>query len=175
MPTAALFGAGGFNRYSLRDNMRILLFFTLGLMAHMAHSQETYENSVDGKSYIADWKTYKPKGGVAEQKGRVINSGVRLLSTQADFERNTTAEELSKLISYIQEILTKKSEGFNEGGEILLQIALSKENNPDFKMSYQGNLKEEYLESFYEALAGIELRTKQSTVTLQVHFVIKNA
>lgn len=155
--------------------MRALLFIALGVFANFACSQEAYKNPIDGKTYIADWKTYGPKGGVAEKKGRVINSGVRLLSMQSDFERNTTAQELAKLISYIQEILAHRVEPYKEGGEILLQVSLSKENKPEFKMSIQGDLKQEFLQRFYDSLAGIELKTKQSTVTLQVHFVVKNA
>jgi hypothetical protein len=57
--------------------------------------------------------------------------------------------------------------------EILLQIELRKDTNPDFKMSYQGELQQEYLQRFYSALSTIEFKTKESTVTLQAHFLVK--
>ena len=155
--------------------MRIIIVLLLGLGSQLLAAQEDYSNPVDGKTYVADWKTYQPDGVSKPQDGRVINSGVRLLSTQADFEKNTTAEELAKLIGFIQEVLSKESQGYNGSGEILLQVELRKEDNPGFKMSYQGELAEDYLQRFYDALDSIEYRTQVSTVTLQVHFVVKDA
>lgn len=154
--------------------MRIIVVL-LSFYCQLLAAQEEYSNPIDGKTYVADWKTYQPDGGVKPQDGRVINAGVRLLSTQADFEKNTTAEDLVKLIGFIQEILTKESQGYKGSGEILLQIELRKEDNPKFEMSYQGELTEDYLQRFYDALESIEYKTQQSSVTLQVHFVVKNA
>tara|TARA_R110002049_G_scaffold245363_1_gene419294 strand:- start:104 stop:571 length:468 start_codon:yes stop_codon:yes gene_type:complete len=155
--------------------MRIIIVLLLSFFSQLLTAQEEYANPVDGKTHVADWKTYHPDGGAKPQDGRVINSGVRLLSTQADFEKNTTAEDLAKLIGFIQEVLSKESQGYKGSGEILLQIELRNEDNPRFEMSYQGELTEDYLQRFYGALESIEYKTLQSTVTLQVHFVVKNA
>jgi len=155
--------------------MRVIFFFLLGVISQLASAQDEYVNPIDGKVYVADWKTYKPEGGVKPQDGRVINAGVKLLSSQEDFEKNTTAEELAKLIGFIQEALEKESSGNRGSGEILLQIEIRNQEEPDFKMSYQGELTEVYLQRFYEALNTIKYRTKVSSVTLQVHFVVKNA
>jgi len=155
--------------------MRIIIILLLATCSNMLAAEEEYANPVDGKTYVADWKTYQPKGGVKPQDGRVINSGVRLLSTQADFEVNTTAGDLAKLIGFVQESLAKETEGYKGSGEIILHIELRKEDNPDFKMSYQGELTEDYLQRFYNSLESIEFKTPKSTVTLQVHFVVKNA
>jgi hypothetical protein len=159
----------------MRKIMRIVLFFALWIFSRVVFAQEEYANPVDGKIYVADWKTYQPEAGVKPQSGRIKNAGVRLLSTQAEFEKNTTAEELVKLIGFIQEALTKESEGRKESGEILLQIELRKQEQPNFKMSYQGELTEEHLQRFYDALKAIEYTTKESAVTLQVHFIIIDA
>jgi hypothetical protein len=155
--------------------MKKLFGIALLAFAGVAISQGAYKNPVDGKIYIADWKTYQPKGDGVAHKGRVMNAGVRLLNSQDDFEQNTTAQELAKLIGYIQENLTKQAEISSEGGEVLLQITLSKETRPQFKMSFQGSLKQELLQRFYDSLSAIDLKTKKDTVTLQVHFVVKNA
>ncbi|WP_462170604.1 hypothetical protein [Pseudoalteromonas xiamenensis] len=155
--------------------MRIIIVLLLSFCSQLLAAQEEYTNPVDGKTYVADWKTYQPDGGVKPKDERVINSGVRLLSAQSDFEKNTTAEDLAKLIGFIQKVLTKESLGYKGGGEILLQIELRKEHNPEFKMSYQGELTEDYLQRFYDALESIDYKTQQSSVTLQVHFVVKNA
>ncbi|MET0026743.1 MAG: hypothetical protein ABW101_03835 [Candidatus Thiodiazotropha sp.] len=155
--------------------MRAITTFSLILATQFVFAQDVYVNPVDGKSYIADWKTYHPEGGVKEQKGRVVNTGVRFLNTQADFEKNVTVEQLSKLIGFIQHVLTKQTESYSEGGEILLQIELSNTDSPKFKMSYQGELKQELLQKFYDSLSVIELKTKLSVVNCQVHFLVKNA
>ncbi len=162
-------------RYTSRNNMRIIIVLLLSFFSQLLVAQEEYTNPVDGKTYVADWKTYQPDEGSKPQDGRVINSGVRLLSAQADFEKNMTAEELAKLIGFIQEVLTKESQDYKGSGEILLQIELRNEDNPEFKMSYQGELTEDYLQRFYDALESIEYKTQQSSVMLQVHFVVKNA
>ncbi|TVT57383.1 MAG: hypothetical protein FHK82_06250 [Sedimenticola thiotaurini] len=140
-----------------------------------SQAQEEYVNPVDGKRYIADWKTYEPKGGTTPQDGRVVNAGVRLLNTQDEFSKNITVKELSKLIGYAQELLNEVSSEYQEGGEILLQITLSKDAAPKFDMSYQGEIQKGMLQAFYDGLSSIELNTSQSSVALQVHFQVKNA
>ena len=155
--------------------MRILFIFSLVFASNLAFCAEAYENPVDRKSYVADWKLYRPNKMIADQNGKVTNSGIRLLNTQNEFEKNITVDELAKLIGYIKERLAEKSQKYHEGGEIVLQITLNKEKNPEFKMSYQGNLGNELLQSFYDSLAGIELKTKQSSVTFQINFVMKQS
>lgn len=147
----------------------------IGVGAAVANAAEPYNNPVDGKAYIADWKTYLPADGVKAGSGRVVNSGVRLLNAQSEFEKNTTAADLAKLIGYIQEALTRHASQYKEGGEILLQIELSKNGKPNFKISFQGDLQQALLEKLYKSIGGIELNTKYSTVALQVHFSVKNA
>jgi len=164
-------------RYASGINMRVLIILILGLVANMASAEieSKFHNPVDRKTYIADWKTYEPEGDVKEQSGRVINSGIRLLSTQADFEKNTTAGELAKLIGFTQELLNHSVQEYSVEGEILLQIELHQDVKPSFKISHQGGLNQELLKQFYDSLSEIELMMKLSTVTLQVHFVVKNA
>jgi hypothetical protein len=70
------------------------ILFAMGLAFGSVNAAEPYRNPVDGTVYIADWKTYVPKHGVDNKKGRVVNSGIRLLNSQSDFEANTTAKEL---------------------------------------------------------------------------------
>jgi hypothetical protein len=102
--------------------MRAIMFIALSLATQFAYSLEEYANPVDRKVYVADWKTYQSNGNTKEHVDRVINSGVRLLSTQQDFDKNTTPNELAKLLGFIQEVLTKESEKYNEGGEIRLYM-----------------------------------------------------
>ncbi len=155
--------------------MKILIILIGLLIAGPAFAQEAYVNPIDGKAYIADWKVYKPEGKAETQKGRVVNAGVRLLNTQEDFKRNATVEDLAKLISYTHDMLAKEVGPTKEPGQIMLQISLNKDKSPDFEMSYQGNLNPDMLQRFYSNLEKIEFNTKESTVTLEVHFIIKSA
>jgi len=147
----------------------------LALAFGSVSAAEPYRNPIDGALYVADWKTYVPANGVDNKKGRVVNSGVRLLNSESDFERNTTAQELAKLIGYIHEVLAKHAAHHKEAGEILVQVELAKTGKPNFKMSFQGNVKRELLETFYKSLGSIDFNTRQSTVSLQAHFVLKDA
>jgi hypothetical protein len=151
------------------------ILFVMALALGSVNAAEPYRNPVDGAVYIADWKTYVPANGVNNKKGRVVNSGIRLLSSQSDFEANTTARELAKLIGYIHEVLAQHATHHKETGEILVQIELAKTGKPNFKMSFQGNLQREFLEKFYKSLGSIEFNTRQSTVSLQAHFVLNDA
>lgn len=152
--------------------MLIGLIITIGSHS-ITNAQEPYVNPVDGKTYIADWKTYKAEGKTNQKEGRVSNLSVRLLSTQDDFSRNVSIEELAKLINYTQDLLLIAVKSYKEPGEILLQISLNRDKQPEFKISYQGKLDSKMLKQFFSSLKKIELKTKESTVTLQVHFNIK--
>jgi hypothetical protein len=155
--------------------MRLIIIVALLLTASFVSAQTEYKNPVDGKTYKADWKTYQPEGGVKAQDGRVVNTGVRLLSTQDEYEKNTSAEEIAKLVRRMQEVLAEKASEYPESGEMLVQIELSNTSNPKFKMSHKGSLKQEYLQIVYETLSKIQFKTKISTVSLQVSFLVKGS
>lgn len=154
--------------------MRILLSIVFGLVTQLAIAQEEYAVPVNENNYAADWMAYQPNAS-KKQDGRVVYSGVRFISSQEDFEKNTTAKEVAKFVGFIQEILTKEAEGYGEGGEILLHIKLRKEANPVFKMSNRGELTQDYLQGFYEALSAIDYKMKESAVVLQIRYIVKNA
>ena len=151
------------------------ILFAMTIALGSVNAAEPYRNPVDGVVYVAELKTYVPANGVDNKKGRVVNSGIRLLNSQSDFEANTTAKELAKLIGYIHEVLAQHAAQHKETGEILVQIELAKSGKPKFKMSFQGNVQRELLEKFYKSLGSIEFNTRQSTVSLQAHFVLKDA
>ncbi|MDK2126221.1 hypothetical protein [Parachitinimonas caeni] len=151
------------------------ILFAMTIVLGSVNAAEPYRNPVDGAVYVADWKTYIPANGVDNKKGRVVNSGIRLLNSQADFEANTTPKELAKLIGYIHEVLAQHAVQHKATGEILVQIELTKSGKPNFKMSFQGNVQRALLEKFYKSLGSIEFNTRQSTVSLQAHFVLKDA
>lgn len=154
--------------------MKHLILLCL-LIVQSAYAQEAYQNPVDGKVYVSNWKTYKPASNNAETVSRVKNSGVRLLSLEEEFEKNTSATELARIIGYAQESLEYASKGRPESGEILLQVTLSKEELPELKFSFRGNLTEKVLQSFKDRCSEINLKTKVSSVSFQVHFVVAGA
>ena len=134
---------------------------------------EEYVNPVDGKTYVADWKTYTPKGKIVKKEGRVKNGGIRLLNTQDEFEVNTTVDDLVKMIGYIEDSL-RDVVGTTDGiGEIYLQISLNHDKNPEFKMSYSGELSKLILQKFYDRLGHIDVISKKETVKLQIHLIVE--
>lgn len=154
--------------------MRILLILCLTVFSSGAWAQEVYHNPVDGKDYVADqWETYTPEGGVRESDSRVKNAGVRLLNSQQDISKNTTASELASLIKEIEALLTKSVAESEFGGEILLQVAMHKDKPPTYQMSYNGELQNDMLKDFYNALQQLKaVNSKESSINFLVHFVI---
>jgi hypothetical protein len=152
--------------------MRILLILIFATNA--SYSQSEFYNPIDGKTYIGDWKKYG-SSDEAREDGRVINLGVRLMNTDCDLKKNITAEEIASLVTSVQSIFTEKVEGHNEGGEVLIQITLNRETKPVFEMSYQGDLQGEYLQKSRDSLSALEYKTRENSITLQVHLKIRNA
>jgi hypothetical protein len=155
--------------------MKYAFTFALLAVCFMADAEEVYNNPVDGKKYIADWKQYLPEGPVVEQKGRVINNGVRLLTAETEIGNNVSVNELVSLIKKIEETLVRETNPYKESGELMVQVALSKESNPVFTIAFQGKLNEKLLQSIYEKLKLIKLNTKRKPFSLQVQFIIKAA
>jgi|GEM_PF-3071486 len=152
-----------------------LLMIMIGLsFAWPALAQEAYVNPIDGKKYIADWKTYKPQNKSEKPKGRVENAGIVLLSTQEDIGRNASVKDIVKLINFAKEQLTIAIEPTKETGAVLLQISLNKDKKPKFDISHQGSITQDTLQRFYNSLGTIDLTTKEKTVTLQVAFKVND-
>jgi len=154
--------------------MKYSIFIFL-LIIQSAIAQEAYHNPVDGKVYVSNWKAYKPASNSEQAVSRIKNAGVRLLSLEEDFEKNTSTSELAKIIGFAQESLAHVSKGHPESGEILLQVTLNKNKSPGFEFSYQGDLTDNVLQSFKDRCNEINLKTKVSSVSFQVHFIVAGA
>ena len=155
--------------------MRALTLLISLLISSVSYAQSEYYNPIDGKTYVGDWKKYESENGTKEEKGRVINLGVRLMNTDADLRKNITAEGIASLVRSIEGIFTENVKDYNDAGEVLIQVTVDKNTEPDFKISFQGELKKEYLQKSKDALSTLEYQTKESSITFQVHLKIKNA
>ena len=149
----------------------MLFIFIIGdLMAN-----DKYKNPVDGKTYHADeWKTYEPQKQKKENESRLENLGIRLLSSQEEFEANIDVSTLSAYTKAIESRILEIIESYPNSGDILLQVEISNNNSPKYKMSYQGNLTQEILQKIYDSLNKENgIRTKKSNVAFQIHYKIK--
>ena len=153
--------------------MRFLAIIVLALVTHLAIAQDEQAVPVSESHYAEEWKSYQPDA--KKSAGRVEYAGVRFVSPQEVFEKNTSPEDVAKIIGFIQKILTNESEGHEEGGEIVLHIKLKNDDIPAFKVNHRGELTQEYIGKFYKALSAIEYKTKENPVVLQVRYLVKNA
>ena len=95
---------------------------------------DKYKNPVDGKTYQADeWKTYEPQKQKTGNESRLENLGLRLLSSQKEFEANVEASTLSTYIKAIESRIIKIVESYPNSGELLVQVELSNKKNPEYK------------------------------------------
>jgi len=155
--------------------MKTIVILILCLVTQSTYANDEYYNPIDGKTYIGDWKKYGSEKKTDRESGRVVNLGVRLMNTDADLKRNTTAQEIAKLVQEIEQIFMENVDGYNEEGEILVQVTLGTSNVPSFEMSYKGDLNKDYLQKSKDAFSNLKYQTKESEITLQVHLKIRNA
>ena len=159
--------------------MRTLIFvlatmFATGLIAQDKPS-ERYNNPVDGRTYIAPggWQTYKPQGGSAkpatQQKARL--DGIRLLSSQSDFESSVGTQALA---NYIREIEKHAASifGLSKSGTVLVQVN-STPQSQDIKLASQGEIDQVLMQTFYKELMNMErLNVRNKAVAFKVQFAI---
>jgi hypothetical protein len=156
--------------------MMLLLstLFSTGLMAQGKPS-ERYDNPVDGRTYVAPggWQTYKPQGGAAQpaaqQKTRL--AGVRLLSSQSDFESSVGTQALATYIRQIEKHAAGIF-GSSKSGTVLVQIN-SAPQSQDVKLASQGEIDRVLMQKFYDALMKMErLNVRNKPVAFQVQIAI---
>lgn len=148
----------------------LCMFFT----CTSAIADEVYHNSVDGKAYIADeWKTYKPDNPREMGVKKVEYSSIRLLSSDQELSVNTSTEELAE---YIKVIETEANIAFRESssdGIILLQISLTPDKEPEYKILYKGNIANEEMQGLYGRLINIDaIKVEVSQISFQVQLIV---
>jgi hypothetical protein len=75
--------------------------FAICLLALTAFADQTnYQSPIDGKIYQGDWRTYGPTNSPATNTpaGRVQMQGVRLLTSQKEFDRSLETSKLAEFI-----------------------------------------------------------------------------
>ncbi len=137
--------------------------------------EEAYDNPIDGKTYVADWKTYEPEGGVSGQEGTVSNVGIRFLSPEEQLSKNVNVTRLSGYVLNIESQLENLRKEKVVSGKILLQIELSKSNPPKYSISHQGKIDKDFLQQLHDKLSALEdYRTLVDEIQFQIEFSIKD-
>ncbi len=155
--------------------LRLLIGLILSMVISEVSAGEEYKNPVDGKTYVTEeWKTYHPKNPHKKTEKRVMNSGIRLLTTEDEIDRNLTVDQLAGYIKAIEEQANITIKGIESSGIVLLQASLNPGAVAEYQMSFQGDLSQEYLQKFYDALQKLNFpKVRVSNVSFQVEFIVK--
>lgn len=124
-----------------------------------------YINPLDGETYSAVWQKHSP---TAEGE-RISVAGVRLLSSQQDFDKNVAPKKLEELNEAIKSnvkfVVGQPAETF----DILMEITLSPRQNPKIAMASRGKVPSGTLEEVHKALVSIpDLRSRLQTLRYQI-------
>ena len=140
----------------------------------------TYENPVDNRNYLADWKIYDARNeSTHEPTTPTDNSNtelllVTLLSPQDLIAENISVTDLASLIKKTQENITSSTKDSTEEFELLLDTTLSKDKSPQFKMASDRGVSKPILQKVYDNLTTLpDIRTKKDEIKYQIHLKIK--
>lgn len=118
------------------------------------------------------WKTYHPQGGIKKDSGRVQIELVRLISTEEEFGRNYTAQDLAAVVRTIQKTVTEEFGGTPSEGALIVQATVRKEAPPKFVIMQQGDIDQDVLQRIYDRLSQMEIRAKVSDVSFQIQMTV---
>tara|TARA_R110002072_G_scaffold302355_1_gene484888 strand:+ start:706 stop:1275 length:570 start_codon:yes stop_codon:yes gene_type:complete len=119
---------------------------------------ERFDNPVDKKTYIAEggWKTYKPQQPApAAENARIHNGGVRLLTNQDELAQRTAVESLAAFIKRAEASAQSTLHEVTTNAQVLAQFTCTPEKH-DVQLAHQGNVTQDQLQAFYDALLALE-------------------
>lgn len=119
---------------------------------------ERYDNPVDKKTYVAPggWKEYQPSSPrEPKDNARIQNKGIRLLTAQKEIAQRTTVEALVAFFKRIDASAQSTLADVPTKATILAQFACSPGKH-EVQISHQGDVTQEKLQSFYQALVALE-------------------
>jgi len=147
----------------------------LALAAVCLHAQDsTYQNPVEGISYTAKWKSYSPaNGSTAKTIGPITVKSIRLLSTQAEFADNISANELSEFIKATQNNIAKSVGQPTDSYELLIDTILTKNKEPRFEIASKGKVSDEQLQKIYDGLKEMTgFKSKSAELKYEIYLEI---
>jgi len=155
--------------------MKTITTLLLSLTAIAFAEESVYENPIDGRGYVAEWKMYLPEGGEIDQSERVVQTNnIRLLSTQQDFSENLSVEVLAEFIKATQNNIEQSITTPTERFELLIETVISKEKEPQFQIASQGKVAEQQLQKIYDGLKKMNgLRSKSTDLKYQVYYTVQ--
>jgi len=134
-----------------------------------------YQSPVDGKSYGADWRGYYPRNPFAAKPlaGRVQVQGIRLLSTQAEFDRSIVVSDLGDFILKTGQAIDASLGVTNNGFQLVVQTRLTKDKKPFFALASSTNVCRLVLQRIYDSLGGLpDYRSGEDDLTYEVRFAV---
>lgn len=150
-------------------------------LAHSHQSQATedeptlsdnqrYDNPVDKKTYIAPggWKEYQPSAPrKAEENARIRSVGVRLLTAQGEIAERTSVDSMVAFFKRAETSAKTALAEVTEKATVVAQFSCSPGKH-DVQLAHQGNVTQDQLQSYYDALLAMETMPVKGEVSFQL-------
>ena len=123
-----------------------------------AAPNETYENPVDRKTYVAEggWKTYSPDSPRdTEEKSRIHTGGIRLLTAQNDIAARTSVKSLAAFAKEAEKAAQESLGSVTTESTVLAQFTCTPTEHT-VELAHQGAVTEDALQTFYDRLLALD-------------------
>ncbi|NRA37116.1 MAG: hypothetical protein HRU15_03165 [Planctomycetes bacterium] len=148
----------------------ILIFSGCGNSSDATGNNKNYENSVDGKTYVAEggWKTYESQNPKAITKDKIHLESMRLLTSENEIVKFITISDLSAFVKIAESIVQESGDNLLGPGKLLVQFDCSKDVNR-VKLAQKGEAQGEQLQPIYDALSKMDaLLGKDGNISFQM-------
>ena len=141
----------------------------LALSTWSVAQDATYQNPVDGKSYVAPngWKSYTPKNGVPPSNAKVRVLGVRLLQSQDEMASRIDPADIASFIKSANQIAAQVFSSYDKPAVVLTQFTCIPEKCTA-KIASSGNPPNDLLQSYYDKLIKLAPPKVSGEVKFQV-------
>jgi hypothetical protein len=134
-----------------------------------------HQGPINGRLNQANWRTYHPSNppAMSARAGRVQVRGIRLLSTQDEFDRSTEALEFAGFIGRTKLAIDKSLGPTNENFELVVQTRLTRDKRPSFELGSKGNVSQELLRKIQDGFGQLpDYRSREDDLRYEVRFAI---
>lgn len=134
-----------------------------------------YHSPMTGGSNQANWRASRPGNPPAmnARAGRVQVRGIRLLSSQDEFDRSTEALEFAGFIGRTKRAIDKSLGPTNENFELVVQTRLTRNKRPSFELGSKGNVSRELLRKIQDGFEQLpDYRSREDDLRYEVRFAI---
>ena len=116
----------------------------------------TYWNPIDSKVYMAEWQASQVENQRSGAMTQTTLDHVRLLDEQIGFERELGAQRLAEFCKTLQSIVDGVTRVSAASYDLLLEVVLSPERQPEFRLANRGEAPPKELQRIDAALSELD-------------------